>query len=326
MSAVFDLMGIGKAMTEAASFIKAEVANWRPDPRACGDTLELQRDLTDRVGALYPELAKIPELKAWARMKAEELNEILKSEGFEIQLDPWPHNNDHFGVVSILDVTVKWLVEGNGKAKVYLPAHSRTRGVDARQSYPAFTLDRKDNQIEFFEPSTAEKPLIKIPTQSGDVVWIQQEPMVRSPKPFELYDVAEKLQGFKEGPKADRVRDKYARTKDVTIPKVKLRKQVDIGWMKGMRIFGELGSKARDPFVIEQALQEVRFVMNEKGARAKTATAMGIARSISLIENEHVVVDGEFLFWIERPGISTPLFVGNFTPDDWQDPGSLDNV
>jgi serine protease inhibitor len=77
--------------------------------------------------------------------------------------------------------------------------------------------------------------------------------------------------------------------------------------------------------IVQEAKQEVRFGMNEEGARAKTATALAVRAAASALE--HIVVDDDFLLWIERPGVAVPLFAGYLVKHDaWRDPGSLANV
>ncbi len=50
-----------------------------------------------------------------------------------------------------------------------------------------------------------------------------------------------------------------------------------------------------------QALQETRFSMNEKGARAQSAVVVEIAPR-SMPTKSQLVIDGAFYLWIERPG------------------------
>src|SRR3989344_1990290 len=325
MSKVFDAAGIAKAMHEACSFIGANPEAWLLPKMANQATIGQQQTLLPLLPYFNAELAKIPELKAWASTVAEDLNSILAKEGFNIRLDPWPKEDeaDKFGVVSILDLAVKWIEAGDGTARITPGMSNRPLGprrTFPRETSPAFKLDRVGNKIEFFESEDAD-PLIRIATQNGDFVWLRVRP-----KPldqFGLYDAVRAEHAARsKGPSA-----RFAKVEDVTIPKVHFRKEVDIDWMCGLTQYGTLAEKPGQ-FVISQAKQEVRFAMNEVGARAKTATALLVARSIAVDPTiRHVVVDDDFLLWIERPGVNNiPIFVGYFEKDSWKDPKNLDNV
>src|SRR3990172_12151982 len=73
---------------------------------------EFQSGFLTEVFSKRAELSKFTpnELRSWVSKNAAELNAILKSEGFDIELDPF--DDDGFGTVSILDVVVEWLKQG----------------------------------------------------------------------------------------------------------------------------------------------------------------------------------------------------------------------
>jgi len=75
------------------------------------------------------------------------------------------------------------------------------------------------------------------------------------------------------------------------------------------------------PAIITQALQQTKLRMNEEGARAQSAVAIGVLRGC--LPTYDYVIDWPFLFWITRPGISKPLFVAYVTEDDWKNPGDI---
>ncbi len=70
-----------------------------------------QKYFLERLFVTRSELARYSatELRSWASRVAAELNKILQEEGFDIQLDEFGGPNE-FGVVSILNVLVEWLV------------------------------------------------------------------------------------------------------------------------------------------------------------------------------------------------------------------------
>lgn len=261
----------------------------------------MQEDLLGRLPQLLQDLDRIPELRAWARRTAEEINALLKGNGFDIRLDHWPDDGESFGVVSFLDLTVKWPQAGES-AEIYAVREGRL------QTYPGFLLAQ--GVVDYLEVG-GDKPLLRIPARSGDSVYLHQT--LGTPSGFELYD---RVATLRESRVSTR---RFAHVGSTTIPQVKLHRQADISWVECMAI--------PDPLLlIVQALQEVRFGMNEIGARAKTATALAMSRGGPPSVTEPYVVDSPFLIWIERPEVATPLFVAYVTEEDWKEPGSLASI
>jgi hypothetical protein len=64
--------------------------------------------------------------------------------------------------------------------------------------------------------------------------------------------------------------------------------------------------------------------MNPEGARAKSAVAVAVAVAAAYRPpRPDLLIDGPFLIWFQRPGLSEPLFAGYITEGDWKDPGKL---
>ena len=57
--------------------------------------------------------------------------------------------------------------------------------------------------------------------------------------------------------------------------------------------------------------------MDQKGVRSQEAATVGIAFAAAFLPKRHVI-DRPFLMWVERPGLSLPLFVGYITEEDWK--------
>lgn len=304
MSNVFDLPGVVKALVEATCFLQADLSKWQLASGGSTETTEKQQQLLERLQAVNFDLAKIPEMKGWASTSANELNKILAREGFDIRLEPWPTDPNMFGVVAILDITVEWQQTGE-KTTI----HTKWEDGQSQSQFEGFELAAYPNGIQCLSIPGTDRPVVKITTKSGDVVCLHVTGL--EPNLYGLYDLVQDLQAQA---KPD---DIYRRVKTVQIPMVKLRQQVDISWLQGMSLKN---------FYITQAMQEVRFVMNEHGARAKTATAMAMGCLSLDLGITNVVINDDFLFWIERPGVVTPVFVGYFTKADWKNPGSLENI
>ena len=251
-----------------------------------------QEWLVKRYGAYKNALRSIPELEAWAKLTAEELNEILEKRGFSIRLDPWIPNPDAFGTLGILDYTLTWFEPG-------LP----TKICD--EKYEAFTL----NELSIVKSSEIlgnQNPLVELRTQTDDIVKI-----IKSDEPkdeFEVTEIIETIRNAEHTPSKNFTK--------VKIPKVHYSQETDMDWLCGF----SSGSTS-----VVAALQEVRFGMNEIGARAKEATALSMIRGLPPKPVEYVF-DEPFLIWVERPGVNVPIFQAWIGEDDWKDPGDLLNL
>jgi len=101
---------------------------------------------------------------------------------------------------------------------------------------------------------------------------------------------------------------------------VKLGQQVDISWMKKLATTCDNG----DPAWLEKALQETRLRMNEEGARAESAVALGGQRMTTASPPPpDYVIDRPFLAWWGKPDLPIPIFVGYITPENWVNPGDI---
>lgn len=292
MSKAFGIYTIGKALKGAEEFIRQGELTWHA-------TNNPQGKLVGSLPALRNALPQLPTLKAWARPTAEELNQILAQEKFNIRLQPWQADGNTFGVVAINDVKVSWLVTGqtheSGSTKPF-----------TIKNKPSFRL-KLDAGIKFLQARGQQEPVVRIPTATGDLVHILCCP--REVVGFELLEMVQDIR-----PTLREARSYY---EGVNIPMVKLQQQVKIDWLLGL--YTQVGL---DTWQITQALQEIIFGMNQYGARVKEATAIAVTRGLP----DYYTVDSSFLIWIERQGLPFPLFTAYITEDDWADPGDLDNL
>jgi serine protease inhibitor len=100
---------------------------------------------------------------------------------------------------------------------------------------------------------------------------------------------------------------------------VDLKQQVDVHWLIDMWTTDVRGQE----IVIEQAFQETHLAMNQEGARARSGVAMGLAAGLPRWSKPDLIIDGPFLIWFRRSGLSKPLFVGHITQEDWKKPASV---
>ena len=92
--------------------------------------------------------------------------------------------------------------------------------------------------------------------------------------------------------------------------------KVTLEWLKGMWTLPQSGPRLK----VTQALRQTKVEMNQQGVRIQEAAAFGIAFAAVFLPHRHVI-DRPFLMWVERPGLSLPLFVGYITEEEWKKPG-----
>lgn len=243
------------------------------------------------------------ELRSWASWVAAELNEILEKEGFDIRLQDFAPNE--FGVVSILDVLVEWLVEGE-KTRLYID--------DA--NYPAVKME-PEAEVEggfktIFEVYTSSQhpyPVAMLHTKSGDRLY-----MTIADRPYQDFKLISRIDEIRN----DLQRDQYYDW--LMFPMVDLNHEVDISWLKNMQTTVEgSGEEA----IISDALQQTKFKMNELGARVKSAVAIKV--TITSVRREMgLIIDKPFFLWIEREGMLIPVMYAHIDEGDWKNPGNLD--
>lgn len=241
------------------------------------------------------------ELRTWVSKDADELNGILKQEGFGIQLNPF--RPTEFGVVSILDVMMKWLHEGQRSSII------RTQGAsEGGARYEAFEL--KDGfyvgQLEGYA-----HPIITIKTKNEDGALGKDS--------VHLTVADEALGGDKLWEKILKLRmlerkeiEEYTH---VVIPMIDYDQSFKLDWLLGLNVGG---------WFISQALQQTKFKMNDKGARVKSAVAIAMMRSAMPMPSNKLIIDKPFYLWIEREGVPYPIFTGYLDEQFWKEPKNLD--
>ena len=206
-------------------------------------------------------------------------------------MTPWERSDDRFGALSIIDIAVMWPQVGTVAPDI--DGHPACRlGADAIASCSIV--------------EGHEHPIVRLRTQGDEVVCmtIHDEP----PGSFELVAAVARLRD------ADVVEPRgYA---GVVLPMVDLDAQPDLDWLRGLATDSPTG-----PWMVMQVLQQVRFAMNQHGARAKEATAVAVGRGPAPLRD--YVVDAPFVVWFERSGVDVPLFQAHVDTDDWKDPGGF---
>ena len=250
---------------------------------------EQQRRYLEIFEIARKEVGSIPEIEAKGSFVAEVLNEFLRLHGFSMELEPFAP--DEFGVAAIFQVVLAWFK--TGKAQNIVRSDGKTYpGVLMEHDMPSFTVPGHEN------------PVISLPTKTADIVYLT---MTEKPADeFAMIATARRLMETRQ----------QARTTQVLFPMVDLDLKVALEWLKGMWTLPQSGPQLK----VTQALRQTKVKMNEEGVRIEEAAAVGIAFAAVFLPNRHVI-DRPFLMWVDRPGLSLPLFVGYITEEDWKNPG-----
>ncbi|HXV26486.1 MAG TPA: hypothetical protein VD862_00430 [Candidatus Paceibacterota bacterium] len=244
------------------------------------------------------ELGRIPEIESTASRDHAVINRFLRERKFAIALNPFPP--DGFGTASVLDVTGKWRTMGTVRPLNVPDLSGEVPGVFLTR-HVTFSLSRLG-------------VIAHAMTESGDVANFALMPdgpsKRQAPDDLALMElVATERTGL--------------RTYDALhFPMVNLDVQPDISWMLELWTNDDAG----DRFKVAQAVQQTKLKMNQFGFRAKSGVALGIMRTSVQPRPRPYVIDRPFLFWIERRGLARPFLVAWITPDDFRDPGSLDDM
>jgi hypothetical protein len=279
------------ALVKAEEIIGPERA-WQPVNRT--QALFLSEFFAPR----RPESLSINEIESIASFTADDINRFLRQRGFMIQLAPFRRGGNwrEVGVASVLDLLVDWLRPGT---------ETTIRGQDGNV-YPAAHLG--GTVSSFHQAAHHHYPVAQLQTTSGDRVYMTR--LDSASADVELLQYAQQLSGTLQ-PIYD-----YS---GIVFPMVDLKQEVDISWLLDLETTSAIG----EPIKIVQALQETHLAMNPEGARAKSAVALGMLVASVYEPKPDLVIDGPFLVWFQRPGLTKPLFVGYITEEDWKNPGEI---
>lgn len=233
----------------------------------------------------------------------EEVNQFLKTKGFDIQLVPFnnqaPKNR---AIASVLDILLKWKVKGT----------ESTITADS-QAYPAIFMPTNEScRVQTYKSNK----VASIKAENGDTVHLMQAP---TDKPL-LKDFAlvEYLRNINEHNLEDA--NDY---EDVLFPMVDINEKVNLDWLLHL----EFPVSYDEVYEISQALQQTKFQMNEEGAAAQSAVAIAVTIKtfIDSIPRKHLIIDKPFYVWIVREGVDIPLFAAYVDTENWKKPTKLGN-
>ena len=248
---------------------------------------DVQRKLIKGVYAEKTDLGffRDRELKTYAGQSAAKLNEILRTEGFDIRLGELGQNG--IGAVSVIKLMFLWISQGirypmNIGGKTYL-AMKFDKGFSVLNSpfhdFPIARLEAMGGYEVFF---TAQGDRRTIPNNG-----------------FVLYETIERIISSAQKASND--------FESLRMPIIKVKTDIDISWMIGMRI-----SKGKRSAVLEQAKEQLKLDVDEKGAKMEVASALG-SRSYDFKIAE------QFYVLVRKAGLKKGILYGLVDSNGWME-------
>ena len=255
-----------------------------------------QEAFVRRYGANINDVDKLTEdeMKSIADIDVRVVNKFLEDNGFVIRLPNPPP--DSINVASVLNILVEWTKIG-----------SVTVVKNDKGTFPAVKL----GNVGLF---TCGKNIVtSIETKSGFrvppcCVWMT--PLDILPDGEEAAN--ETLLSLTSMP-IDSFKSLMGYT-GIVFPMIDYNNEIDLSWIEGLHI--------NPKWFVSAAVQQTKFRMNEKGARANSGAGMAMTKGAAP-RAMPFVIDKPFALWITRRGIRFPLFSGIFLEDTWKKPDSL---
>lgn len=245
---------------------------------------EKQRAFLEMVAKAMGDADTIKELSKIASRSCADVNAWLKEKGFNIQLDEL--DGPYFCVASVLDVSVDWKIPG----KETLVGTKDGNYVGAKmEHFDVFTA-----------PTTNEKVVCLVAKTGERLFLVMGEP------PQDELQLMKHVRQLSASLRPDR--ERYS---NLFFPKVALDRNEDISWLCGLSTLDE----HKGENIIAQALQQTKFRLDHLGAHVESAAAMAVKRVFDT--NPSIIINRPFYVWLERDGLSLPLFAAYLDTDVW---------
>lgn len=257
------------------------------------------------------------ELKSRASRSVDEINQFLKENKFSIQLEK-EADPEAWYIASIMNIMLEWSNPFTYETsiitdeKVYPAVHMQKKvyGAAAEQahSFSIFADCRTINNIK----DHSEDVIVALETKNKDRVYLTIADKHRAD--FDLLNHVMQLSAhLKSGSFSEVYYD------ELIFPMVEINEEPDISWLVGLRKY----DKDNRRWMISQALQQTKFQMNEKGAAAQSGCAIVMIPECICLPESIYTIDKPFFLWIERPGMSLPLFAAYIDESLWKRPEKL---
>ncbi len=266
-SEAMGLTTIGGSFLEGERNLDLRPDGWGPTGKTPPEYVENQRWLAEQL-PLARALAKALPIRSVFSAIADVVNDFLEKEGFSIKLDPL--GPDEYGMAAVLKLVLEWV--HTGKRTIVDTRYGRMVGVSLPVPTVAHTVSGHDHPVVTVEAVGWMKIIL---TQAGDK---------KDLKGPDLFRVAQALNKGLAGAEP-------FECVGVRFPRTELDIEPSLEWVIGM------GTTTKDGrgCLVTQAKQQVRLVLDEKGAIIEEATAMAMALESCGSRPEPVVIRDTFL-------------------------------
>jgi len=264
-SKVLDFATIGHALNalelgewDGKNAFQVEFLNW----------YEVHRD----------EISKLSNLEALVSKDFAELNKFLVDRGFSEMFGPLKD----LGVVSVLDMLVEWLTEGD---------------VTTIGDYQAFRI--YSDGVDIYNISRLEGPVVRLHTKTGHSLWL-----MKTCRPYDGIELNIQAQHI-----ASHLKSPDTQYAGVIVPNIQINTQADMTWMTGM---------TADHYAVEKAIQQFKLRINAEGAHVEVATGMMVASASCGPIQQPYVFDEPFIGFFTQQGNDTlPIAAFWADTDSW---------
>ena len=292
-----DVVTVGKALQVLAKEVGAN--GWNPKN-------EKQKKLLQLLQENWELLQTLSGLKALASMDHRVLNQLLRQEGFEGNIEPLLGS---VGVVSIIDKMIEWQVAGT-------PLDFQAQDG---ATYKGFQLGGESINVHRVDAYPGSYLLESVGGENTLWLFYHQDPSLEG---LEMVSLSFEVMRRRRSTPTRQGWGRYPvpSFEGAILPMVEIDQRADISWLVGLNTVTGDGR----PCSVAEAEQMFKFRMNQFGARMKVATTV-VATLGNSDEPEPFLVDQPFYGWWTQKGKETlPMGVFFADYDSFREPsGSL---
>lgn len=251
--------------------------------------------------ATMHEAGRIPEIETEAARSHLPINEFLAKHGLEIALEAF--RGDEFGFAAVMTVAVEWLSPGEPRPV------TGTDGIEyAGARLGSDRVGNGQRSVTFQVSPVHDQPVATILTKSGDLVRL-----TRFDENLDSFDLAMRSREIM------RTLKPFSGFGGVHFPMIDADILPDLSWMIGLSTHTAAGQVAR----LVQAVQQFQLRMNHQGVVVRDGFAGAGVEESGEDPMPDLVLNGPFLFALQRPDLSLDVSTAVLRRDTWKDPGEL---
>lgn len=249
------------------------------------------RDFLGSIG----DVKSIPEIESISSPDISVVNRFLNEKGFDIQLEDTGNPDPMvLAMASALLLAIQW----KDKAKT-------GTFFDESVCYKSVVMDSEDRSkipfLVFQNEKLSSNPLAQIKTSiPGQSIFMTELDGDGDRDFLSLIAKAKMLLPFRDSGFVS-----------VSFPKIKMDVRPEVSFLNNLRT-------SYDHY-IGNVKQQTKFQLDEFGAKVESAVAAQMYRCMSFrnLDSKYLQIRRPFLLWIEREGLSLPLFAAKLYQDSW---------